>query len=152
MCDTNILSLDFIVNTKTSMTKSYAFYDVSSENDSFHIQCEWFNVKVDLDEANSSDNVEYGIVTVTNLQDYWQCSSKRYSQNIHYFYILITFIFALVDRDLLLDSFPVSNALINEQRNKVLTAAFLSEESLNGSKLEWKISFDKNEYLQVRNK
>jgi hypothetical protein len=53
---------------------------------------------------------------------------------------------------LLLDSFPVSNALINKQRNNVLTAAFLSEESLNGSKLEWKINFAKKEDLQVRNK
>lgn len=73
------------------MTKSYAFYNVSNENDSFHIQCEWFNVKVDLDEENMSDDVEYGIITVTNLRDYWQCSSKQYSQNIRYFYILITF-------------------------------------------------------------
>lgn len=59
------------------MNKSFAFYDVSCENDTFHVQCEWLNVAVDLDKEDT--NAEYGVVTITNLQHYWQCSSKLYT-------------------------------------------------------------------------
>lgn len=108
------------------MTKSYAFYDVVSQGGAWHVQCEWFNEIMDLEQET---NVQYGTITITNLQDYWQHT---------------------IDRNVLLNSFPVSNALIKEQRNNVLTAAFLSVESLNGSKLEWKISSLENDELQMR--
>ncbi|KAK4513968.1 Ubiquitin-conjugating enzyme E2 6 [Mucor velutinosus] len=108
------------------MTKSYAFYDVVDKHGTWHVQCEWFNETVDLEQETG---VQYGIITITNLQDYWQHT---------------------IDRDVLLQSFPVSNALIKEQRNNVLTAAFLSVESLNGSKLEWKISLQEHGELQMR--
>lgn len=126
------------------MTRSYAFYDVVGDNDDFHVQCEWFNETVDLEQQ---PNVKYGIMTITNLQDYWQHTSKFItvcSANLDWRY-------ALVDHDLLLQSFPVSNALMKEQRNNVLTAAFLSVESLNESKLEWKITSNEHGELQVRN-
>ncbi|KAL7323597.1 hypothetical protein PS15p_210225 [Mucor circinelloides] len=108
------------------MTKSYAFYNVVGDNDDFHVQCEWFNETMDLEQQ---PNVKYGIMTITNLQDYWQHT---------------------IDHDLLLQSFPVSNALMKEQRNNVLTAAFLSVESLNESKLEWKIASSEHGELQMR--
>ncbi|CAO0792241.1 unnamed protein product [Mucor circinelloides] len=108
------------------MTKSYAFYNVVGDNDDFHVQCEWFNETVDLEQQ---PNVKYGIMTITNLQDYWQHT---------------------IDHDLLLQSFPLSNALMKEQRNNVLTAAFLSVESLNESKLEWKITSNEHGELQMR--
>ncbi|GAN04209.1 hypothetical protein MAM1_0057d03669 [Mucor ambiguus] len=108
------------------MTKSYAFYDVAGEDDAWRVQCEWFNETVDLEQET---NVQYGIITITNLQDYWQHT---------------------IDRDVLLQSFPVSNALIKEQRSNVLAAAFLNVGSLNGSKLEWKISSQGHDELQMR--
>ncbi|CAO3656312.1 unnamed protein product [Mucor fragilis] len=81
---------------------------------------------MDLEQQTET---QYGIITITNLQDYWQQT---------------------IDRDVLLQSFPVSNALIKEQRNNVLTAAFLSVASLNGSKLEWRISPHEQGELQMR--
>ncbi|KAL9546739.1 hypothetical protein MBANPS3_006516 [Mucor bainieri] len=108
------------------MTKSYAFYDVADAHDTWHVQCEWFNETMDLEQEA---NVQYGIITVTNLQDYWQHT---------------------IDRDLLVQNFPVSNALIKEQRNDVLTAAFLSVESLNGSRLEWRIRPHEQDQLEMR--
>lgn len=55
------------------MTKSYAFYDVEGEHDTWHVQCEWLNETMDLQQET---NVQYGIITITNLQDYWQHTSK----------------------------------------------------------------------------
>lgn len=125
------------------MTKSYAFYNVVGEHGTWYAQCEWFNETMDLEQQTET---QYGIITITNLQDYWQQTSKSSHTSVERHTHMCT----LVDRDVLLQSFPVSNALIKEQRNNVLTAAFLSVASLNGSKLEWRISPHEQGELQVR--
>jgi hypothetical protein len=55
----------------------YSFFS----DDIFHIQCEWFNKeKFDLDNEglDQDDNVVYCLVTVTDLIDYYTCTSKVY--------------------------------------------------------------------------
>ncbi|KAI8973734.1 hypothetical protein BDF20DRAFT_915142 [Mycotypha africana] len=100
------------------MDRSYAFYNYNRGGDLFHIQCEWLNKDIDL---VADPDIEYCHVTITDLDDYWQRT---------------------ITRDLLLTAFKPSNALVESQRDKVLQAAFLGEESVNGSQLEWKVNKD----------
>lgn len=70
----------------------YSFFESSSEDDTFHIQCEWFNKgKLDLENENldqDNNSTVYCLVTVTDLKDYYTRASKVYLTDI-YMYICV---------------------------------------------------------------
>ncbi|KAI7906254.1 uncharacterized protein BX663DRAFT_499398, partial [Cokeromyces recurvatus] len=101
------------------MSCTYSFCDSIVDTETFHIQLEWFNKQLDLNDLQISTDTEYGCITVTNLKDYWQRT---------------------ITHGLLMDCFKVSNALIEKERNNVLVAAFLGEQSLYKDRLEWRVT------------
>ncbi|OBZ83605.1 hypothetical protein A0J61_08345 [Choanephora cucurbitarum] len=112
------------------MVHLYSFYDSVTEKETFHIQSEWLGNKIELNKENESD-LDYCFVTITNLVDYWNCK---------------------VTRNLLLERFQVSNALTEDHRDAVLTAALQGEQSVCGDRLEWRVSRhpEEEEKLQMK--
>ncbi|KAI8061853.1 uncharacterized protein B0P05DRAFT_624212 [Gilbertella persicaria] len=112
------------------MERLYSFYDSVTERETFHIQSEWLGNKIDLDSENN-DNIDYCLITITNTTEHWTCK---------------------ITRELLLENFKVSNALVQKQRNNVLTAAFQGEQSICGDRLEWRVTRDKQDQDKLQMK
>lgn len=58
------------------MDHLYSFYDAVGNDETFHIQCEWLNKTINLDDTSVSTATEYAYITVTDLSKYWHCTSK----------------------------------------------------------------------------
>ncbi|KAI8347669.1 hypothetical protein BD560DRAFT_410989 [Blakeslea trispora] len=112
------------------MVHLYSFYDSVAEKETFHIQCEWFGNKVELNKDKECD-LDYCLVTITNLNDYWTCK---------------------ISKSLLLERFQVSNALTEDHRDAVLTAALQGEQSIYGDRLEWRVSRHQEEQEKLQMK
>ncbi|KAI9482655.1 MAG: hypothetical protein EXX96DRAFT_555170 [Benjaminiella poitrasii] len=112
------------------MNYIYSFYDSTTEEETFHIKCEWFDKQLNLDDLQADKTTEYGCITITNLKDYWHCT---------------------VSHELLLNCFEASNALIEKERNNVLVAAFLGEQSLYKDRIEWRVTREEDkDYLRMK--
>lgn len=60
---------------KENLYKFYEAQDDDNEEETFCVQCEWYNKSIDLN-ADSSENEEYCLLTITDLTDYWQITGK----------------------------------------------------------------------------
>lgn len=65
------------------MTSLFYFYEAldekteedPNESEPFYVQCEWFNETLNLD-GGPGENQKYCLLTVTDLNDYWQATRK----------------------------------------------------------------------------
>lgn len=65
--------------SQTTPKHLFKFYEVKDddiEDEFFYVLCEWFNKSFDLND-DAEENEEYCRLTITDLNKFWQITSKK---------------------------------------------------------------------------